>query len=98
MAGWHEISKNFGVKTKHYMCEHPSLTNNTQIIPLTVGSVDVSSMESLQKGFDDFKTDFGGKLDICVPCAGINRNLEFLQTSYEEAQKLSGVNFMGVYL
>lgn len=55
-------------------------------------------MESLQKGFEDFKADFGGKLDICVPCAGINRNLEFLETSYEEAQKLSGVNFMGVYL
>jgi NAD(P)-dependent dehydrogenase (short-subunit alcohol dehydrogenase family) len=54
-------------------------------------------MDSLQKGFADFKADFGGKLDICVPCAGINRNLEFLNTSYEEHQKLIGVNVIGVY-
>ncbi|KAH9212207.1 3-oxoacyl-reductase [Leptodontidium sp. 2 PMI_412] len=40
---------------------------------------------------------FDGKLDICVPCAGINRHLSFLETSYEEHQKLLGVNVMGVY-
>ncbi|KAH7351228.1 hypothetical protein BKA65DRAFT_500019 [Rhexocercosporidium sp. MPI-PUGE-AT-0058] len=54
-------------------------------------------MESLSKGFSDFISDFSGKLDICVPCAGINRHLSFLETSYEEHQKLLGVNVMGVY-
>jgi NAD(P)-dependent dehydrogenase (short-subunit alcohol dehydrogenase family) len=59
--------------------------------------VDVSSIKSLQEGFSAFKADFGGKLDICVPCAGINKNLSFLDTSFEEHQKLLGVNVMGVY-
>lgn len=54
-------------------------------------------MASLQSGFEQFTADFGSKLDICVPCAGINRNLEFLSTSWEEHQKLIGVNVMGVY-
>ncbi len=60
-------------------------------------SVDVSSQESLEAGFKDFVKDFEGKLDICVPCAGINRNLNFLETSFEEHQKLIGVNILGVY-
>jgi NAD(P)-dependent dehydrogenase (short-subunit alcohol dehydrogenase family) len=59
--------------------------------------VDVSSIESLKTGFKAFSTDFGGRLDICVPCAGINRNLAFLDTPFEEHQKLLGVNVMGVY-
>lgn len=57
----------------------------------------MSSQESLEKGFTEFVKDFDGKLDICVPCAGINRNLGFLDTSFEEHQKLIGVNVMGVY-
>lgn len=60
-------------------------------------TVDVSSEESLKAGFEAFVGDFDGKLDICVPCAGINRNLEFLETSFEEHQKLLGVNVLGVY-
>lgn len=59
--------------------------------------VDVSSIKSLEAGFAAFKADFGGKLDICVPCAGINRNLSFLDTSFVEHEKLIGVNVMGVY-
>lgn len=59
--------------------------------------VDVSSLESLSAGFAAFKSDFGGKLDICVPCAGINRNLGFLETPFEDYQKLLGVNVTGVY-
>lgn len=59
--------------------------------------VDVSDIESLSQGFASFTADFNGKLDICVPCAGINRNLAFLDTSFEEHQKLLGVNVMGVY-
>jgi short-subunit dehydrogenase len=59
--------------------------------------VDVSSITSLEEGFAVFEKEFEGKLDICVPCAGINRNLSFLETSFEEHQKLLGVNVMGVY-
>jgi NAD(P)-dependent dehydrogenase (short-subunit alcohol dehydrogenase family) len=57
----------------------------------------VSNQQSLERGFAEFVKDFGGKLDTCVPCAGINRNLGFLDTSFEEHQKLIGVNVMGVY-
>jgi len=32
-----------------------------------------------------------------VACAGINRHLGFLETSFEEHQKLLGTNVMGVY-
>ncbi|KPI38158.1 Sorbose-like protein [Cyphellophora attinorum] len=78
VAGWHEISKTYGVKTKHYI-------------------VDVSSIDSLQKGFSQFKADFDGKLDICVPTAGVNRNLGFLDTTVEEHDRLIGVNVKGVY-
>ncbi|KAH8586417.1 dehydrogenase with different specificitie [Bisporella sp. PMI_857] len=59
--------------------------------------VDVSSETSLEAGFAAFKVDFGGKLDICVPCAGINRNISFLETGFEDYQKLLGVNVVGVY-
>lgn len=33
----------------------------------------------------------------CVPCAGINRNVSFLDTTFAEHQKLIGVNVLGVY-
>ncbi|KAK2625878.1 hypothetical protein QTJ16_005190 [Diplocarpon rosae] len=59
--------------------------------------VDVSSMESLTKGFAEFSVDFDGRLDVCVPCAGINRHLSFLETGFEEHRKLIGVNVLGVY-
>ncbi|KAF2416537.1 3-oxoacyl-reductase [Tothia fuscella] len=59
--------------------------------------VDVSSIESLKAGFKAFEADFGGKLDICVPCAGINKNLAFLDTSFEQHSQLLGVNVLGVY-
>src|SRR5271156_6295496 len=54
-------------------------------------------MESLGNGFEAFVADFDGKLDICVPCAGINKNVPFLETSFEDHQKLISVNVMGVY-
>lgn len=60
-------------------------------------SVDVASMASLEAGFAAFSADFDGKLDICVPTAGINKNVTFLETKYEEHQKLISVNVMGVY-
>ncbi|KEF58508.1 uncharacterized protein A1O9_06434 [Exophiala aquamarina CBS 119918] len=78
VQGFHDIEKDYDVKTKHYQ-------------------VDVGSIESLNQGFASFQADFEGKLDICVPCAGINRNLAFLDTAFEEHQKLLSVNVMGVY-
>jgi NAD(P)-dependent dehydrogenase (short-subunit alcohol dehydrogenase family) len=90
---FHAISSRFGVKTAHYMYD-----STTYSIHVTdIDSVDVSSISSLTGGFEAFAKDFEGKLDICVPCAGINRNLGFLDTSFEEHQKLIGVNVMGVY-
>jgi len=64
---------------------------------LTGCRVDVSSIESLMKGFQAFTSDFGGRLDICVPCAGINKNLAFLDTSFEQHSQLLSVNVMGLY-
>jgi len=57
----------------------------------------VSSFSSLTEGFEAFKKDFTGKLDICVPCAGINKNVSFLDTTFEDFEKLLGVNVKGVY-
>lgn len=59
--------------------------------------MDVSSIESLAQAFTAFKADFNGKLDICVACAGINKNVAFLDTVFQDHQKLIGVNVMGVY-
>ena len=54
-------------------------------------------MESLEKGFEAFASDFGGELDICVACAGINKNVPFLETSFDDHQRLISVNVMGVF-
>ncbi|KAH8202904.1 hypothetical protein TruAng_002957 [Truncatella angustata] len=59
--------------------------------------VDVTSPESLAKAFADVKSDFGGKLDIVVACAGVNKNVEFLDTTNEEYEKLFAVNSKGVF-
>ncbi|KAL5337468.1 hypothetical protein BJX70DRAFT_399605 [Aspergillus crustosus] len=59
--------------------------------------VDVSSPQSLEAGFTQFRTDFSNSLDICVPCAGINRHISFLEFSFEEHQKLLSVNVLGLY-
>ncbi|OCK85083.1 short-chain dehydrogenase/reductase SDR [Lepidopterella palustris CBS 459.81] len=59
--------------------------------------VDVSSISSLEAGFESFKTDFNGALDICVPCAGVNANVSFLDTTPEQFENLTSVNIRGVY-
>ncbi|BDD57220.1 hypothetical protein MPDQ_003520 [Monascus purpureus] len=59
--------------------------------------VDVSSPKSLAEGFAAFQKDFSNKLDVCVPCAGINRHISFLDTPYEEQEKLLAVNVTGAY-
>ncbi|KAL4866546.1 hypothetical protein BDV12DRAFT_199027 [Aspergillus spectabilis] len=58
--------------------------------------VDVSS-EGLKDGFAQFQNDFENKLDICIPCAGINRHHRFLDFSFEEHEKLLSVNVLGLY-
>lgn len=60
-------------------------------------TVDVTSLESLQQGFEQFKADFGGKLDVLVACAGVNKNVEFLDTTEADYERLFGVNCKGVY-
>ncbi|KAJ5992956.1 lung carbonyl reductase [Penicillium sp. IBT 35674x] len=59
--------------------------------------VDVSSEESLQTGFEQFQKDFDNALDICVPCAGINRHLPFLEFTYKDHQDLLSINVLGLY-
>ncbi|KAL2007217.1 hypothetical protein VTN00DRAFT_8655 [Thermoascus crustaceus] len=59
--------------------------------------VDVSNPESLKEGFAKFSKDFNNALDICVPCAGINRHITFLEFTYEEHQNLLATNVMGAY-
>lgn len=60
-------------------------------------TVDVTSISSLEAGFADFKADFGGKLDILVACAGVNKNVEFLDTSEADFDRLFDVNCKGLY-
>ncbi|RDW61162.1 SDR family oxidoreductase [Aspergillus mulundensis] len=59
--------------------------------------VDVSSQDSLKAGFAQFQKDFDNKLDICVPCAGINRHTRFLDFTYDEHHDLLSINVLGLY-
>ncbi|KAL1297508.1 hypothetical protein AAFC00_005026 [Neodothiora populina] len=59
--------------------------------------VDVSSPESLETGFARFKEEFGGALDICVPCAGVNKDVGILDTTPQDFDRLANINFKGVY-
>lgn len=60
-------------------------------------TVDVTSLSSLAAGFAAFQADFGGKLDILVACAGVNKNAEFLNTTEEDFDRLFDVNCKGLY-
>ncbi|PWY76084.1 hypothetical protein BO94DRAFT_577875 [Aspergillus sclerotioniger CBS 115572] len=59
--------------------------------------VDVSSPESLAAGFSSFQTDFSNALDICVPCAGINRHQTFLDFKFEDHHDLLKINVLGLF-
>ncbi|KAF4823538.1 putative NADP-dependent mannitol dehydrogenase [Colletotrichum siamense] len=59
--------------------------------------VDVTDISSLEKGFAAVAADFDGKLDIFVACAGVNKNVEFLDTTEEDFDRLHGVNVKGLY-
>lgn len=86
------LGKQYGVRTAYY--ESVALVFTLSILLLTVYRVDVSSEQSLQDGFDRFKSDFSGALDICIPCAGINRHLPFLEFSYQDHRDLLSVNVL----
>ncbi|KAI1271914.1 short chain dehydrogenase [Xylaria sp. FL0933] len=60
-------------------------------------SVDVTSLSSLEAAFASVAADFGGKLDIFVACAGVNKNVGFLDTSEADFDQLVSVNCKGVY-
>lgn len=60
-------------------------------------TVDVTSVSSLEAGFASVAADFDNKLDILVACAGVNANVNFLDTTEADFERLSGVNFKGVY-
>ncbi|PYH87347.1 FAD binding domain protein, partial [Aspergillus ellipticus CBS 707.79] len=59
--------------------------------------VDVSSPESLAAGFASFQTDFSNALDICVPCAGVNKHQPFLDFHFDDHQQLLAVNVLGLF-
>jgi len=59
--------------------------------------VDVTSLQDLRRGFENFQQDFQGALDICVPCAGVNKNVTLLDTTLEDFDRLVNVNIKGVY-
>ncbi|KAH8895660.1 short chain dehydrogenase [Thozetella sp. PMI_491] len=60
-------------------------------------TVDVTSLSSLEAAFATVAADFAGRLDILVACAGVNKNVEFLDTTEEDFERLFGVNCKGVY-
>lgn len=51
----------------------------------------------MEDGFASFQKDFSNALDICVPCAGINRHLPFLEFTYKDHQDLLSINVLGLY-
>lgn len=58
---------------------------------------DVTSLENLRTNFEAVKADFDNRLDILVACAGVNKNVEFLDTTEEDFERLFNVNARGVY-
>ncbi|CAK7219062.1 hypothetical protein SCUCBS95973_003697 [Sporothrix curviconia] len=59
--------------------------------------VDVSSLASLDAGFAAVEADFPGRLDIVVACAGVNKDVGFLDTTEADYARLFAVNSQGVY-
>lgn len=59
--------------------------------------VDVSSVASLEETFSAFLKATSGALDICVACAGINKNFAFTDTDEATFDKLQSVNVKGAY-
>lgn len=66
-------------------------------VKITAYQVDATSLDSLEKGFQHVENDFDGKLDILVACAGVNKNIHFLDTTEKDFAALYDVNCKGVY-
>jgi NAD(P)-dependent dehydrogenase (short-subunit alcohol dehydrogenase family) len=66
-------------------------------VPVRFYKTDVTSLESLRSAFDAIKSDFNNRLDILVACAGVNKNVEFLDTTEQDYDRLFNVNSRGVY-
>lgn len=60
-------------------------------------TVNISSVASLEEGMKAFVSDFGGRLDICIACAGVNLHCSFLETPVDKFDDVFGVNVRGVY-
>ncbi|KAI0969468.1 hypothetical protein F4678DRAFT_160506 [Xylaria arbuscula] len=60
-------------------------------------SVDVTSLSSIEAAFESVSADFDGRLDIFVACAGINKNVGFLDISEDDFDQLVDVNCKGVF-
>ncbi|KAF2460149.1 putative lung carbonyl reductase [Lineolata rhizophorae] len=61
-------------------------------------NVDVSSAPALESGFASLAASFSPTLDICVACAGINKNIPFLSTTAADLSQLLAVNVFGAYM
>ncbi|OAA60278.1 short chain dehydrogenase reductase [Niveomyces insectorum RCEF 264] len=59
--------------------------------------IDVTSADALKYGFAALETDFNGKLDIVVACAGVNKDVGFLDTTEADFERLFSVNCRGVF-
>lgn len=57
----------------------------------------MTSLSSVEAGFAKLKADFDAKLDILVACAGVNKNVGFLDTTESESDRLFDVNCKGLY-
>lgn len=58
---------------------------------------DVSSVASLKEAFASFLKVTNGALDICVVCAGTNRNVAFTETDETAFDQLNSVNVKGAF-
>lgn len=59
--------------------------------------VDVRSSESIKRALDYFCAPRGGSLDIVVNCAGINRPVDFDETSDSDWDEVVDVNLGGAF-
>lgn len=75
----------------------PSEMSSKYGVKIRFYQTDVTSLENLRTNFEAVKADFGNRLDILVACAGVNKNVEFLDTTEEDFERLFNVNARGVY-